>query len=377
MVNPNPNPWGNHCGTKHKVGKLTGGANRGQGRISNIERLQREAENRNRQQQHAEAQRIAREKEKQKAAKQHQEIQKKYEDYCKVAAKIYESEGLDNSRDDDFLSDDEDDDHGKEYGSDDEEEPDELPTTVNQKAAKKAFRYMPQKNSCIWQLMNDHEMDMKSAFRRKGSKLWYWGSDDPIAMNSHSAQKWYTSQFNVFNWLVFDVFNIDIKNIKCIHGCKGTGMQERQAVKLHSYCWSPMICMDHRAWVYHQRLICNCCKKTFTTINPAFMSQIPTRVVERFPFFTTRRGAGIHEALVFQFISLVGTGVIFGSYVKSINELQQIKYAQDQVNYYDSIAEALENFDPNAMPFAPQVCVLPFITQNMNIDSDSQIILAI
>ena len=38
MGNPRPNPFGNHCGTKHKVGKKTGGANRGQGRISNIEK---------------------------------------------------------------------------------------------------------------------------------------------------------------------------------------------------------------------------------------------------------------------------------------------------------------------------------------------------
>ena len=119
---------------------------------------------------------------------------------------------------------------------------------------------------------------------------------------------------------------LTFKKIKCIHGCIGTGTTEKQDVKLHSYCWSPMICIDHKVWVYHQRLICNCCKKSFTTINPKFMSQLPTRVTERFPFFTSSRGAGIHQTLVLQFVSLVGTGVIFGSYVKSINELQQIKY---------------------------------------------------
>jgi hypothetical protein len=41
MANPRPNPHGNHCGTKHKVDKRTGGAGRGQGNITNEERATR------------------------------------------------------------------------------------------------------------------------------------------------------------------------------------------------------------------------------------------------------------------------------------------------------------------------------------------------
>ena len=347
MGNPRPNPYGNHCGTKHKVGKETGGANRGQGRISNEDKARRDAEYKKKQEEDAVEQRRAEEKERQNAAKKHREIQKEYEDYCTVAAKIYESGGLDSNEeeeeDDLYSSNDEDE------NNENEEEFNELPTTtVHEKTSKKRFCYMPQKkgDSCMWELMNEHQVNMQSMFCRNSNKLWYRGSDDPVAKNSNSVKAWYKTQFSVFNWLVFDAFNIDIKKIKCIHGCLGTGM------KKHSYCWSPMICIDHKVWVYHQRLICNCCKKSFTTINPKFMSQLPTRVAERFPFFTSSRGAGIHEALVLQFISLVGTGVIFGSYVKSINELQQIKYAQDQINYYDSVAEALENL---GLVFAPEV----------------------
>ena len=109
MVNPRPNPWGNHCGTKHKVNKQTGGANRGQGRISNQERARRDAENNRIRQEHAEQQKKAKEKEKEEAAKRIRLIEKEYEDYCKLAAKIYESEGLDSNVDDhDLYYDDED-----------------------------------------------------------------------------------------------------------------------------------------------------------------------------------------------------------------------------------------------------------------------------
>ena len=252
MVNQRPNPFGNHCGTKHKVDKRTGGANRGQGRISNAERMRRVAAEKEKQQRRDEARKIAEEKEKREAAINRRKTQKKYDDYCKHAAKIYESgEGLGNSEsyDDDDDADDGDSD------ADEEEEFDQLSSTqsTTKRTSNTRACYMPQKDSCIWELMNDHQVDMKSMFSRKKSKLWYRGLEDPVAINCHSPQKWYKTRFNVFNWLVFDAFNVDIREIKCIHGCEYIEGGTKQNVKLHSYRWSPMVCIDHIAWVYHQR----------------------------------------------------------------------------------------------------------------------------
>lgn len=131
MGNPRPNPFGNHCGTRHKVGKKTGGANRGQGRISNEEKARRDAEYKKKQEEDGVKQRRAKETERQNAAKKHREIQKQYQDYCTLASKIYESEGLDSIEeedddddDDDLYSDEEDEnnENGEEYN--------ELPTTT-------------------------------------------------------------------------------------------------------------------------------------------------------------------------------------------------------------------------------------------------------
>lgn len=139
MGNPRPNPFGNHCRTKHKVGKKTGGANRGQGRISNIEKACKDAEYKKRQEEDAVKQRRAKEKERQSTAKKRREIQKQYEDYCTLASKIYESEGLDSveEEDDDLYYDD---DHEDENINEKEEEFNELPTTtVHEKASKNNF----------------------------------------------------------------------------------------------------------------------------------------------------------------------------------------------------------------------------------------------
>lgn len=80
----------------------------------------------------------------------------------------------------------------------------------------------------MWELMNEHQVNMQSVFSRKNNKLWYRGSEDPVAKNATSVKAWYKTQFSVFNWLVFDAFNIDIKKRKCVHGCLGTGTNEKQ-----------------------------------------------------------------------------------------------------------------------------------------------------
>ena len=102
-----------------------------------------------------------------------------------------------------------------------------------------------------------------------------------------------------------------------------------------------MFYFDRIVWILHHRMQCqkSDCKKTFASIDPRFLSQLPTRVVERFPFITTIGGAGIHQAMIFNFVNLMTKGLMYGTYTKSINELHNIRYAFDSIGYYDSIAD--------------------------------------
>ena len=100
--------------------------------------------------------------------------------------------------------------------------------------------------------------------------------DDPLTSIAGVGKKT-AEKIHANNVWTFDTFKISIRGIKCIHGCPGTGTEEEQDVKMHSYCWSPMICIDRKVWVYYQRLKCKSCNKSFTTIHPKFMSQLPTQ----------------------------------------------------------------------------------------------------
>ena len=102
-----------------------------------------------------------------------------------------------------------------------------------------------------------------------------------------------------------------------------------------------MFYFDHICWVLHHRVVCKSCKKTCASIDPRHLANLPTRVAERFPFMTTASGPGIHISMIHQFTSLMTKGVIFGSYVKMINELQKIRYDREQISYYDSVYSSL------------------------------------
>lgn len=356
------NRYGNHTCTPHKPGGGAGGANRGQGNITNEERKRRELQKKRELTQKLAALDARNARDKANARANQQRITREYENYCKLVSRIYECQelergqprtGAESSNDNDEEDDDDDD-----YNDNDDEEDNGNMSSTND-SNNRSSEYMPEKDSCIWGLMEEHETKMKSEFKRRSSTLWLVGDrSDPVATNSKSPETWYKSRFQVFNWLVFDAFGVDIASIKCIHGCQGANGKTQNVKKHGSYCWTPIICIDRKIWLYHQRLICNCCKRTFTTTHPNFLSQLPTRVVERLEFYVPRRGPGIHQSLVFQFISLVGTGVMFGSYVNSINEMSKIKYAQETVSYFDSIGDAFSldlSREDGGMTFAPKV----------------------
>jgi hypothetical protein len=93
-------------------------------------------------------------------------------------------------------------------------------------------------------------------------------------------------------------------------------------------------------------------------INPLVLSQLPTQIVELFPFMTTQWGPGMHEKMVYQFIHFATKGVMFGTYTNSLNELKRLRYAQQHVSFLDQVStwpkESLEHF----MAISPSLCYL-------------------
>ena len=275
-------------------------------------------------------------------------IENEREKELEVARRVLGSLAVDDEQD---GENDEQEEEGVEEEGDEEDE-DEGNSLPSKASTKKYSSYMPPKDSCLWVEMNKHEQKWKrgnGAFAVR-DKLWLLNNEnDPVAKNARSPEAWYKSNFNIFTWMPSEQFGtqVDFSKIKCIHGCNGCNVKKHGTL-----CWRPMFRLEGIVWVLHQRLQCCECKKSFTTIDPNFLSQLPTRVVERFPFFCTRRGPGIHNSLIFHFISLIGKGIMYGSYVDSINELHKIRYAMESISYYDTIADTLQS---EMVEFAPKV----------------------
>lgn len=233
-----------------------------------------------------------------------------------------EIQNLDDDEDDDFFEDNVDDDQ-----------------TSNSRKKYSRSSYMPKKDTCLYRLMQQHEAKWKNPFSKKES-LWSDKRPDPVTMNSKDPEHWYASRFEVFNWIPFDSFGtlVNIEEIKCVH------CGQKKGIRKHgTFCWRSMFRLEGITWIFHQRLRCLDCKKSFTTIDPSFLEQIPTRVLERFPFFTSKKGIGIHQSIVFQFVSLADKGIMYGTFVKTLNEVHRIQYDMNVISFYDSIAEAMEN----------------------------------
>ena len=137
---------------------------------------------------------------------------------------------------------------------------------------------MPPKGSCLYSSMEEIQQQMKRGKATFLTKLAYGPSHaDPVAAGSYSPDDWYPSRFNHFIWMPMDSFGtmVDLKRIKCIR-CENSNCLQKEVM-----VWRPMICHDKVTWVLHNRLKCKGCSGSFASIDPDFLSQLSTRVVER------------------------------------------------------------------------------------------------
>jgi len=220
----------------------------------------------------------------------------------------------------------------------------------NLKSRRKYQRssYIPPRNSVLWKKMEMFKETVKDHSISNSSKDKYLWRDnnqaDPVAAFNKKPEEFYLSNFHPFVWAPTKQFGlqVDLKQMKCAE-CK------KCSLKLHQYAWRPMFQFEKIIWVLHHRIECQekGCKKTFASIDPRFLSQLPTKIVERFPFVTTIGGPGIHQSMIFHFVHLLTKGIMYGTYAKSINELHNIRYACDTISYYDCAADYTQGKENN------------------------------
>ena len=173
------------------------------------------------------------------------------------------------------------------------------------------------------------------------AQLWRHNStsqDDPVAKccngSAPSKENYYLSNFHPFVWMPTYQFGnaVDLKDITCLK-CKEVGK-----CNLDKLTYRPMLHFNRTIWVLHHRIKCRSCKKSFTSIDSEFLEQLPTRIVERFPFVAPIRGPGVHEMMIYQFVTLNLKQTGFGTFVDSINQMHRLHHTRDTLSYYDCVS---------------------------------------
>ena len=98
-----------------------------------------------------------------------------------------------------------------------------------------------------------------------------------------------------------------------------------------------MFYFDKIVWVLHRRFQCTSCKHTIAVIDPRLISQLPTRIAERFEFVTTNLGLGVHKSMVEAMSFMVMNSMLHGGFTRMINELLLIKYSKVKLAYYNHV----------------------------------------
>ena len=198
------------------------------------------------------------------------------------------------------------------------------------------------------------KFNRRNTLESNNSKMWYEPNESPCAMGKCTKPNtWYKSSLCKFVWRPVSQFGtlVNLKCIKCIYGCDGFKL------KLSSFDWRPMFYFDRMIWVLHNRIFCGECGRTCASIDPRFLSKLPTRVTECFPFITTVGGPGMHQAMIFQFTNLLTKGIMYGTYVEDINRMQRIRYDMAQLNYYDTVGDMIEKMEENETAHIPAIGV--------------------
>jgi hypothetical protein len=239
--------------------------------------------------------------------------------------------------DDDYSVDPDDLDKSAAMNADDNHEPN--PAIINKlQQNRQSSAYKESEASTLGAYIKKTKIGITSgALREEVNKgrCWFSPMHDPVSSNSVEPQEYYSSEYWVYAFLPFFQYSniCDLKQCHCIH-CKA-----KSSLQSQTYQTRPFFDFEKIIYVLPRRFICKSCKRTFACIDPQFMSQLPSRVVERFRFIPTIGGPGMSEAMVYLLSNLVCNQVMFGTFCCMINELHQVCYSKSKLSYLDTVAE--------------------------------------
>jgi len=176
---------------------------------------------------------------------------------------------------------------------------------------------------------------------------------DPLSDAKLNMEKWYfSSEVWVYCWLPFRQYSSRLNRgtCPCIYCAKQSCVQSKGEMR-----YRPFFYFDKIVWVLHGRLFCADCKKSFTEIDPRFLSNLPTNITERFPFISSRKGPGIHTGMMVQFLALCTDGILFAKYCDSINQMQRLRYDMSRIGYLDEMSDLMNHGLGSTMRIRPEI----------------------
>lgn len=227
---------------------------------------------------------------------------------------------------------------------------DDLPVHI-QKILRLRQKYTPGTSSTLGQYLHKVKHSMKSRSAEVCRGMTYIPPPaDPLSQVSLDPADWYRSQYWVYVFLPFQQFTARCGNLSefcCIHcGKKGGLLSKGQYFR-------PMFDHAKITWLLHRRVQCKC-RKTFAEIDPRFLNQLPTEIVDRFPFMTTSSGFGMHRMIMYQFLSFATKGIFVGAFTDSYNEILRLQHSYQHVSFLDTLHDRKKQSVQQAATTMPQ-----------------------
>jgi hypothetical protein len=88
-------------------------------------------------------------------------------------------------------------------------------------------------------------------------------------------------------------------------------------------------------------------RRTFATINPRFVSTLPTSVARQFEWTFPAGGPAAHISMQMAFCKLTNEHIFFSSFTNMVNELQKYNFTLQNVLYLQELLDWLDDW-PNA-----------------------------